>query len=335
MRKWLSILVAVMAIAALVAVGCGDNGTDGGSGGDGGDGTDVAELTAQQMVKKSNEAMETMKTVAMDLDMALAVKGDAAKITDEQAKALLSSPIAVKMAGNVGNDPQKLDMTMNADAMGQTFDIGLRMDGDTVYLQYNGTWYSIPKDMASGITGATASPSAAEDAKLTDLYKQLGIDPKLWARDYTIVGEEDVNGVTTFHISQTVDMEKVATDLSKLTSSAAGLGSIVGGSTGSTDPEDLQKAIDTMKAAIKDVKVDWWIGKDDFYLYKMTASAMVDFMALPEADREGAEGIESMDFDLTLNMSDFDKDFTVEVPADAKPFEELMNDLMQSGGLSL
>jgi hypothetical protein len=334
MRKWLGILVAVMAIAALVAAGCGggDKNTSG-SGGSSSGGS--GDLTAQEIVTKSNAAMSNIKTTAMDMNMDLAIKGDAAKMTDPQAKQLLSSPITVKMAGNVGNEPQKLDVTLNANAMGQKFDIGLRMDGDTIYVQYTGAWYEIPKDMASGITGATPSPNASEEAKLTDLYKQLGIDPNNWATEFTIVGEEDVNGVTTYHISEAIDMEKVAADLSKLMGSASGLGSIVGGSSGSTDPEELQKTIDTLKQAVKDIKVDWWIGKDDFYMYKLTASAMLDVMAMPEADRQGAEGLESIDLTMALGMSDFDKDFTVEVPANTKPFDQLMNDLMQSGGLSL
>jgi hypothetical protein len=334
MRKWLGILVAVMAIAALVAAGCGGGGDKQSSGGSSSGGSS-GSLTAQEIVTKSNAAMSNIKTAAMDMNMDVAIKGDASKMSDPQAKQLLSSPITIKMAGNVGNEPQKLDMTMNAAAMGQKFDIGLRMDGDTIYLQYNGTWYEIPKDMASGITGATPSPSASEQAKLTDLYKQLGIDPNNWSTEFTIVGEEDVNGVTTYHISEGIDMEKVATDLSKLLGSASGLGSIVGGSSGTTDPAELQKTLDSLKQAMKDIKVDWWIGKEDFYMYKLTASAKMDVMALPAADRKGAEGLQSVDFTMALNMSDFDKDFTVEVPANAKPFDQLMNDLTQSGGLSL
>jgi hypothetical protein len=325
-----------MAIAALVAAGCGGDEGNGGNGGGDGNGGGTAEMTAQEIVKKSGTAMSAIKTAALDMSMDIAISGDASKITDEQAKALLSSPITVKIVGNVGNDPQKLDMTMDASAMGQEFNVGLRMAGDAIYLQYNGTWYEIPKDMASSIAGATPSPDASEQAKLTDLYKQLGIDPNTWAQDYTIVGDEDINGVSTTHISESIDIEKVATDISKLAGSASGLGSLVGGSGGTTtDPEDLQKAIDAMKQAVKDVKVDWWVGKDDSYLYKMTASAKVDVMALPEEDRQGSEGLESIDFSMTLGMSDFNKDFTVEVPADAKPFDQFMTDLMQSGGLSL
>lgn len=329
MRKWLSILVAVMAIAALVAAGCG-GGDEDGNGGNGGDG---GKMSAKEIVAASQKAMNDIKSAAFDMSMEIAIKGDTSKVTDPQAKQLLSSPIAVKASGKVGNVPQKLDMTMSADAMGQKFDLGMRMDGDVVYVQFMGTWYEIPKDMAQGMTGA--SPAPDETQKLTDAYKQLGIDPNTWASEYTLVGEEDVNGVATYHIAVTVDMEKIAADLSKLAGSASGLGSIVGGQAGTTDPEELQKTLDMLKAAVKDVKVDYWIGKDDKYMYKLDASGMLDVAALPEEERQGAEGLESMDFSMTMTMSDYNKDFTVEKPADAKPFDQLFNDLMQSGGLSL
>lgn len=330
MRKWLSILVAVMAMAALVVAGCGGS-DDGGNGGNGGGDGD---MSAQEIVTASQTAMNDIQSAAFTMDMKIGMKGDASQITDPQAQQLLSSPIAVKASGKVGNEPQKLDMTMSADAMGQSFDLGMRMDGEIVYLQFMGTWYEIPKDMAAGMTGTTPAPDA-ESQKLTDAYKQLGIDPNTWASEYTLVGEEDVNGVATYHVAVTVDIEKMAADVSKLADSAAGLGSIVGGQTGTTDPEDLQKAIDTLKTLVKDVKVDYWIGKDDNYMYKMDASAMVDMTALPEEEREGAEGIDSMDFSMLMTMSDYNQDFTVEKPADAKPFDQLFNDLMQSGGLSL
>ncbi len=332
MRKWLSIIVAVVTIAALAAVGCG--GDDKKATDDGGGGA-AAELTAKQIVKKSSTTMEGVNSATMGLDMTLGVTGDASKVTDEQMKALLSSPITVAMDGKVGNDPQKLDVTLTAELMSKKYDVGLRMADKVVYVQWDGTWYSISEDMVQGMTGSTASPSAAEEAKLTDLIKQLGIDPNTWASNYTIEGEEDVAGVTTYHISEAIDIEKVATDMSTLLGSASGLGSILGSTAEGADPEDLQKSVEMLKTAVKDVQVDYWIGKDDFYMYKTTASAKIDFMALPEADRQGAEGLESMDFSMEFTMADFNKDFTVEVPSGAKSFEELMNTLMQSGGLSL
>ncbi len=330
MRRWVGLLLALLMLAAVAAAGCGDSGDSG----DGGGGSGAAELTAQDIIAKSNAAMADIASAAFTMDLSMTVQGDASQVTDEQTKQLLSSPITVKADGKVGNEPQKLDMTLAAKAMGQSFDIGMKMDAEKVYLSFMEQWYEIPKDMAESMTGA--SPAAeADQQKLTDMYKQLGIDPNTWAAEYTVVGEEDVNGVSTYHVSQAVDMEKVATDISKLANSASGLGSLVGGGTESADPEDVQKAVEILKTAVKDVKIDWWVGKDDFYLYKMTASAMMDMAALPAEDREGAEGVDSVDFSLMMGMSEFNQDFTVEPPASAQPFEQMMNDLMQSGGLSL
>ena len=328
MRKWLSILVALLVVAALVAAGCGGS-DDGGDDGGGDDG----DMSAAGIVEKSNEAMAKMNSAAFAMDMSMTMKGDASKIDDAEAAQLLSAPITVTASGKVANDPQKLDMTMKADAMGQAFDLGAKMDGDIIYLQFMGNWYEIPKDMAEGMTGASPAPEGDQE-NLTEIYKQLGIDPETWAADYTLEGEEDVDGVTCYKISQQVDIEKVAADLSKVANSASGLGAITGGSDITSDPEELQKGIDTLKAAVKDVKIEMWIGKDDYYLYKMSAGGMIDVAALPEEDRQDMEGLESMTLAMELSMSDFDEDFTVEPPAGAKPFDQLFNDLMQSDGLS-
>ena len=283
MRKWLSILVALLVVAALVAAGCGGSDDNGDGGGDDGD------MSAAGIVKKSNEAMAKMQSAAFAMDMSLTMEGDASKLDDPQAAQLLSSPITVTASGKVANDPQKLDMSMKADAMGQAFDLGLKMDGDIIYLQFMGSWYEIPKDMAEGMTGASPAPEADQE-KLTEIYKQLGIDPDTWAADYVLEGEEDVDGVTCYKISQQVDIDKVAADLSKVANSASGLGAITGGSDITSDPEELQKGIDTLKNAVKDVKVEMWIGKDDYYLYKMSGGATIDVTALPEEDRQDAGG---------------------------------------------
>jgi len=330
MRKWLSILVAVMVVAALVAAGCGGSDDDGN-----GDSGDNGDMSAADIVAKSQEAMNGMNSAAFALDLSMSMKGDASAVADPQAQQLLSSPITVKAEGKVANDPQKLDMTMKADAMGQSFDLGMKLDGELIYLQFMGSWYEMPKDMAEGMTGASPAPEG-EQENLTEVYKQLGIDPDSWASAYTLEGEEDVNGVACYKISQQVDIDKVAADLSKMADSASGLGAITGGGGDiASDPEEVQKSIDMLKAAVKDVKIEMWIGKDDSYLYKMSGGAMIDFMALPEEERQEMEGLESMDFSMDLTMSDFDQDFSVEPPADAKPFDQLFNDLMQSGGLSL
>jgi len=330
MRKWLSILVALLVVAALVAAGCGGSDDDGDGGGSG----DNGDMSAADIVKKSEQAMANMNSAAFAMDMTMSMEGDASAVADPQAAQLLSSPIKVTASGKVANQPQKLDMTMKADAMGQAFDLGLKMDGDTIYLQFMGSWYEIPKEMAEGMTGATPAPEGDEE-NLTEIYKQLGIDPNTWAADYTLEGEEDVNGVTCYKITQQVDIDKVAADLSKVADSASGLGAITGGQDIASDPEELQQSIDMLKKAVKDVKVEMWIGKDDYYLYRTAGGATIDLTALPEEDRQDMEGVESMDFAMDLSMSDFDKDFTVEPPSGAKPFDELFNDLMQSGGLSL
>lgn len=329
MRKWLISLLALVAVVALLAVGCGgDNqgqevsASPSATGGE-------QELTAQQIVDNSQAAMAGLKSASFGLDLSAAVQGDTAKMTDEQLKAMAQSPITVTGQGKVSNEPQKADMTISANFAGQAIDVGLRMDGDSIWVQFMDTWYVVPKDMLSSMTGASPAPSASPSAltqQLMDQIKGLGVDPSAWSQELTLVGEETVDGVDTYHISQTLDIDKMAADLVKVMGSVSSL-------TGSTDVPDTQEteeAVTMIKESLKDLTLDYWYAKDTFYLSKIVAGADLDFTAQADAQ---AEGVDSMSFDFTMGMSDFDQDVAVEAPADAQPFEQLMNALMSSGAL--
>lgn len=324
-------LLAVVALVALLAVGCGgDNQGQGASASPSASGGDQ-ELTAQQIVDNSQAAMANLKSASFTLDLSAAVQGDTAKMTDEQLKAIAKSPVTVTGQGKVSNDPQKADMTISANFAGQAIDVGLRMDGDSIWVQFMGTWYVVPEDMLSSMTGASPAPSASPTAALTqqlmDQIKGLGVDPSTWSKELTLVGEESVNGVDTYHIAQTLDVDKMVTDLVKVMGSVSSLT----GSTTAPDAEETQKTATMLKESLTDLTVDYWYAKDTSYLSKIVVGADLDFTAQADAQ---AEGVDSMTFDFTLGMSDFDKAVTVEAPADAQPFEQLMNALMSSGTLN-
>lgn len=327
MRKWL-IILALVAVAALVVVGCGggeENGSASSPAASESAGGDVA-LTAAEIQQKVGEAMEGMQSVAMDFTASLQVDGDASKATDEQTKALIGSPVALSAKGDVSNEPQKLDVTVDFQGMGQNLAIGLRMDGDQIWVQFMDKWYVVDQTMLQGMTGASPSPSAT-DGKLTDQIAELGFDPAKWVSEWTLVGEETLNGADVYHLTATIDIEQIATDLS------GSLGSLGAVSGEAADPEDVKQAIRVFRSGLKEVSLDEYVLKDTFYLAKAEAKGTFDMSRLAEADREGAQGIDSVDFSGTIGLSNFDEPVTVEAPANPLPFTDLMNAIMQSGVL--
>ena len=108
-----------------------------------------------QIAEKSAAAMQAVKSSSFALDLTATIKGDASKAPDAQTKALLQAPISVKAQGSISNEPQKADMTLTADAAGQKFDVGLKMDGDKIWVQFMNQWYETTQSALGGLTGSS------------------------------------------------------------------------------------------------------------------------------------------------------------------------------------
>jgi hypothetical protein len=330
MRRWLVLFVAAVALAALVAAGCGGSSSSStstpasSSGG-------AAGLTAQQIVDKSNAAMQSVKSAAFALDLTASIKGDASKVTDSTTKALLKSPITVNAKGSFSNEPQKADMTLTAAIAGQTLDVGLKMDTGKVWIDFMNQWYVIDQSMLSGLTGSSPAPSATSGAltqQLQDQIKALGIDPTKWSEGYTLAGTETLDGAEVYHVQQAINVDQLVNDILKLSSTASSLG--IGGASPSPGTEEqLQKVAQGFKDALKGLKIDYYYEKGNYHLRKVAAAATMDFSGNADA---AAQGLKSISFNFGLTLSNFDEPVTVEPPSSAKPFQDLLQALMGSSG---
>jgi hypothetical protein len=332
MRRWLTVLLAVVVIAALgIAAGCGGKSSTSSPSGS----PTSQELTAQQIFEKGMAASSAVKSQSFTLDASLGIKGDPSKAPDAQTKALMQAPVTVKAQGSLANEPQKMDMTMNLAAAGQTFDLGLKVDGSKMWVQVMKDWYVVPEGTLSGITGASPAPSASPGGltqQLQGLIKQLGVDPTAWTKEWKLVGTETLDGTEVYHLQQVLDAGKMVDDLMKLSGS---LGALTGGLGASASPgtqQSLDQAAKVLKESMKDVSVDWYFEKDNYYLRKMQVGGTIDFSGNADAQKQG---LASIDYNLGLTTGDFDKPVTVTPPANPKPFDQLLNSLMGSGGISL
>jgi osmotically-inducible protein OsmY len=97
-------------------------------------------------------------------------------------------------------------------------------------------------------------------------------------------------------------------------------------------PDDrIQVRVDHGKVMLEG-DVDWYYQKDNYYLRKMALAVSVD---LSKDAQASAQGLQSADLGFTVTVADFDQPVTVEAPANAKPFQDLMNAVLGSGGLQL
>ena len=319
MRRYMAVLVALLLLVALAAGGCGSKKKSASSSGN---------LTADQISAKGLDATKNIKSAAFKMNMTLNIKADTAKMTDQQVAGVLAKPITLTGSGNISNEqPQKLDATFAIGAGGMSINAGLKLDGQNAWVDVMDTWYVLPAEMMSGITGASPGASASP-GNLTDQLSSLGIDTSSWISAHTLVGTEPIDGTDCYHLSDTVDMAALSQSLGTLMQSAGSLGSLLGTSTSSsTSQQDLKAAQDAVKqlqAILKNVKLDAWYETGTFDMRKLTASATMDFSAVPDAAKQG---LQSGDFTFEFDFSNFGQSVTVTPPASPKPFNDLMSGL--------
>ena len=284
--------LSVLAIVALLA-GCG------GGGGSSEDAKDAVSKAFSNAPKSGN------------LSLALTAKVDGVQ--------QLSDPIEVKLSGpfqsNGGKKLPSLDWKANFTGGGQTFSGGFISTGDNAYVSFQGSNYEIGKEQVAQINQQLASQTEGKT------LKDFGIDPQNWLTDPSTEGDEDVNGVSTTHVTAGVDVGKMLTDLNKTVQQA-------GGAMGQSTQQITPQQIDQFKQVVKDPKMDVYVGKDDDILRRLKVS--VDF-EIPEDQRSQFQGATGGNLTFSLDLSNVGEPQTINAPPNPKPLSELQGAL---GGLA-
>lgn len=328
MFLWM-VLALAMALGVLTAAGCGGGTSPSAS--SAAPAATVAAVSADQVVKDSEAKMAQVTSASFVADMGLKVQGNPSKMTDPTQKALLSQGVSLHAEGKSSSEPVAADMTMSVGIAGQTLDFGMKAKGDKAWVGYQGKWYAVDKKNAQGL-----SDQAKTGAAPTEQLKSLGLDPSAWGTDYEMVGTETMDGTQVYHVKATADPAKLTDDLTKAMNDPSLLGKLGDPGTAQQLEQGLaqnKKQIEELKKSLKDVAVDYWIGVDDMLIRKASFSA--GLVTKGQKDMQGVDGIS-----LTMNMamSDFDEPVVVTPPANALPFDKLMNEVfggMMGGGSGL
>jgi hypothetical protein len=314
-------LVLIVALALLAAAGCGG---DKSSSSSAPAATVAAGVSADQVVKDSEAKMAQLSSASFTADMGLEVQGDPAKMTDPTQQAMLSQGISLHVEGASATDPMASDMKMNVSIAGQTLDFGMMAQGDEAWVEYQDKWYAVDQKNSKSL-----SDQAKTGAAPTEQLKSLGLDPSAWGTSYEMVGVEDMAGTQVYHVKATADPAKLAEDLTKAMNDPSLLDKLGDPGTAKQLEQGLaqnKKQVEALKKSLTDVAVDYWIGVDDMLMRKAEFSA-----GLAPKGQQGMEGIDGMSVKMSMTMADFDQPVTVTPPAQALPFDKLMNEMF--GGM--
>ena len=302
------LLALVLLLCASLLASCG--------GDDGGGGTDES---AQQLINQtfSGEKKVDSGKVSMDLSAKLEATGAAAS--------QLEGPIALKLTGpfqSRGEDKlPEVDFDMTVSASGQKFTAGAVTTTEEAFISYQGTDYKIPQRQFERYKRQVERDARNNNDQQNQFdLATLGVNPRNWLSNPKKVGEEDVGGAETVHVSSDVRIGALLEDLNDLIRRASRLG-LQDQQVPERIPRNTMRQIEE---SVRAAKFDLWTGKDDKIMRRLEIEFSFD---TPEDLQSQAQGVEGGTVDIKVEIADLNEDQEIKVPEKARPLSELQNQL--------
>jgi hypothetical protein len=305
LRPLLLLLLALAAASALAACG-GDDGEKASSS------TDV-----NQLLRETFSGDKQVKSGRLQLALKIDAQGEAARQLQGPVSIRLSGPFQTQGEGRL----PKLAIDLAFEGAGQSLQAGVTSTGDKGFVSFRGTDYAVSdqvfRQFKAGFEQAQQQGGKAKGQS----FASLGMDPTRWLTNPRNAGDAKVGDTDTIKITGDVSVDRLLDDISRALGQARSLGI-----QGTRDlparltPEQRKQVDD----AVKSLSVEIHTGKDDRILRRMLIRLGV---AAP-----ASEGGGSADVTFDLSLLDVNEDQEIEAPADARPFDQL---LQQLGGLGL
>jgi len=249
-------------------------------------------------------------------------KIDVGLTINAQGSPQLSQPVNVKLTGPFQSQGKgklpKFDFGININAAGQAYTAGATSTGTAGYVKLLGNAYEIPQQLFAsfqqGYTQAQQSSQSQNNASLAS----LGVDPRKWLVDPEVVGDEDVAGTATSHVSARIDVPKLLDDVNRAVAQARQRNLP---QAQSLPPSITPAQRQQVQEAIRNATFEFWTGKDDQVLRRLAVK--IDFQ-VPEAERQGAGGVSGGRLAFNYQLSGLNQPQQVAAPANPQPFAELV-----------
>jgi hypothetical protein len=298
----LSLLLVLALALGFAACGGGDD--------EASSSTDVNELLQQTFTGKKE-----VNSGNLDLSLRIEAQGGQAGV---------SGPIVVRLSGPFQSqeDGRLPEFSLDAsfEGGGQTYNAGATSTGDKGFLSFMGTDYAVDQMIFEQFKAGFEQAQQEGQQQDMQSFSSLGMDPRKWLTNPKNEGEAEVGDEDTIKITGGVDVAALMDDVNNALEKASSLGLSQAGQV----PEritDAQKQ--QVVEAVKDPRVEIYTGAEDKILRRMVVNLGI-------AD-QAASGTVAFDVSIT----DLNEDQDIAEPADAKPFQQLMDQLegLGLGGL--
>lgn len=323
-------VIAVLLMTMALAAGCGGQQDKEQAAPSGSASPSVAGLpTAEEILTKAMEADEQVEHLSATYKATITIDADMTAVpesTKSQMGPFLQGPIKVSGTVRASERPMAADMTAELALANGSVNLmmGLRVKEAAGWLQFMGQWYELPPEVTKSLKESSTTGQEPTWTQFQQVFTELGIDPKLWAKELTVVGEESLKGVSVYHLRVVPDVTRLVTDMVTLLKSKQ-FAKLLGGQVSAEDLQrmqglsdaDLKEMQQTVDDVLQNAIIELWVRTDTYVLAKMTAGGTI----VPPA--EEAEGVRSIATDLTVTMRQLDAPVTVQAPPSPRPYTEL------------
>jgi hypothetical protein len=295
-RRAVALLAAVLATAAAVA-GCGSSSAGSTAG--------ANRLLADTFSAGGTHVHSGNLTIALDV-----------RATGFPT---FKGPLAVRLSGPFDSGkkgtPPKFDFDLDFTGPGSKIAAGAVSTGTHGYLKLGGHAYVVPQSsfrrLGSGVSNKGAGIT----------LKSLGIDPRHWVKDVRTVGEADLGGTRTVHLSAGIDPPRLLKDLGAVfgTAGAFGLGTNAQGGLDAATRDKIAHSIDH-------AHVDIWTGKSDHVLRRLALDVRFD---VPAKLRPKGTSVQNGELRLDLTLAGVNQPQPIGPPANPLPLSDLTTALQQ------
>jgi hypothetical protein len=293
-------LFATLAVLASVFAACG-----GGS-------SDNSNEDPQKVVE--NASLEGVKSGEFEMSLNVNSEGE----EGGEFEAHLSGPFEAGAKGELPQAEVSVDAKGNAQGDNIDFEGGLTLLTDRAFLEYEGTPYEVDPTTFSFLKSAfeQAQQKEGSEADVTACQQAAeGIKFSQFAENLENEGSEDIAGTSTTKVSGDLNVEGAVDAVIKLTEDLACASQLE--AAGPLPINELEEAKGELSKAIKKSHVEIAVG-DDNIVRKFAMDLTVE---PPEAKGEKVE----LEMEVTLNGVNEEQSF--EEPSDAKPLEDLFQQL--------
>jgi hypothetical protein len=288
----------------------------------------AALMTAFAACGSSDKSSEDPQSVLDDatlegvesgnIDLSLGIKSEGKEGGDVDVS--LSGPFQSE-----GKDLPQLGLTASAkgSAKGEDIDFegGLTLLSDRAYVNYEGTEYEVDPTTFGFVKSGfeQAQEKGGEESNPADVTAcqeaATGIEVGDFVDDLSNDGSADVDGTGTTKVSGELDVGGAIDAIVKLTENPACSKQLE--AAGPLPIGELEEAKDELTSAVKQAKVEVYVGDDDI-IRELSAEMTIE---PPDAADEKVE----VDFDLKLSGVNEEQDITA--PSGAKPLQGLFQKL--------